>query len=239
MNSLKSRVGLTMALSKGKKKISLAQIIIVFLLSVAIAMAAIPGYLTGKWPWADLPPVAGIQQLAKLKTTGLSLPGWTTIAQKKIRIGGNDWSIQLIEKPGQDPITLMLMPQNYYKNHPNVEWTDIQGIEKWKTDSHKVLTFTTPEGSSNQVKAQFFRGWNKQTVAVVQWYAWTQGGHFASHRWFWQDQIAQLHRQRVPWIAVCLQIPVEPLSNVKEIEELAKSLAQTVQTTLDKQIFSL
>jgi cyanoexosortase B-associated protein len=132
---------------------------------------------------------------------------------------------------------LMLMPQNYYKNHPNVEWVDLQGIEKWKTDSHKTLKFAAAEGSQQQVKARFFRAWNKQTVAVMQWYAWPQGGHYASGHWFWADQMAQLKRQRVPWIAVSLKIPIEPLSDVKEIEALTLSLAQNIQNTLNREIF--
>ncbi|HAC62383.1 MAG TPA: cyanoexosortase B system-associated protein [Cyanothece sp. UBA12306] len=237
MNSFKSKLNFPMDLSKGTRKISLAQIIIVFLLSLTIAIAAIPGYLTGKWSWADLPPVTELKQLAKIRTDGLSLPGWTTIKQEEVRIGGNKWSWQIIEKEGQTPITLMLMPQNYYKNYPNVEWTDIQGLEKWKTDSHTILKFKASEGSSHQVKARFFRGWNKETAAIVQWYAWPKSGNFASYHWFWQDQIAQLRRQRVPWIAVYLKIPVEPLSNVKEIKEFAQSLAEKVQINLDKQFF--
>lgn len=237
INSLKSKMRLPMGLSKSKKRISLSQVIIVFLLSIAIATVAIPSYLTGKWSWADLPPVLEQKQLRQIRQSQLQFEGWNNLAQKEIPIGGNKWSLQLIEKKGQEPVTVMLMPQNYYKNHPNVEWVDIQGIQKWKTDSYKTLKFAASEGSLNQVKARFFRAWNKQTVAVVQWYAWPQGGNYASGRWFWADQVAQLNRQRVPWIAVCLKIPVEPLSDVKETEALAISLAQTVQNTLNREIF--
>ena len=51
------------------------------------------------------------------------------------------------------------------------------------------------------------------------------------------DQQAQLKRQRVPWVAVSVKIPIEPLSELKDAEPLAKSLAQTIQATLDKNIF--
>jgi cyanoexosortase B-associated protein len=88
------------------------------------------------------------------------------------------------------------------------------------------------------VKARFFRAWNQQTFAVVQWYAFNNGGHFSPANWFWQDQLAQLSDRRVPWVAVCLKIPIEPLGELKDAQSVAESLAKTVQTQLNNTVFS-
>ncbi len=222
---------------KVSKRISLAQLVVLGLLSLTIAIGALPGYLTQKWSWADLPRVPNIQQLKNIRKTGLNLPNWQTIDQAEVSIGGNQWSVQLLEQKGKLPITLYLMPQDYYKNHPQVEWVDLNGIEKWQTDSHKTITFAAKDGANTQVQAHFFRAWKNQTFAVVQWYAWPGGGHFAPSHWFWLDQWAQLSRRRVPWIAVGLTIPINPLSDLKTTEIAAISLAQEVQTQLDQEIF--
>ncbi|WP_124972033.1 cyanoexosortase B system-associated protein [Aphanothece sacrum] len=237
MNKLKYRVNLSRVGLKMTKGILPSQIIILCLLTLAITIAAVPGYLSGKWTWKDQPQVTQIKEIASIRKTSLPLEGWKTLTQKEIVIGGNQWSMQIIEKPEQDPVTLLLMPQDYYKNHPQVEWVDIQGLEKWKTDSHTTLKFKTGEKENNEVTAHFFKGWNNQTFAVVQWYAWPNGGNFAPAQWFWVDQKAQLKRQRVPWVGVSVKIPIEPLSELKDVEPLAKSLAQTIQATLDKNIF--
>jgi cyanoexosortase B-associated protein len=223
-----------MSLLKFKKTVSIPHVITIALLIGAIAIAAIPGYLSGKWSWADLPQVTGIERLKVMQTEGLSLPGWQTIKQQEVLIGGNQWSYQRLEKEGKDPVELLLMPQDYYKNHPQVEWTDIDGIERWKKDSNKTLSWTTAGGNVNAI---LFRAWKDKTFAVVQWYAWPKGGHHSSLQWFISDLRSQLNRRRTPWVAVCLRIPIEPLKGIELTEDYARSLAQTVQITLDKEVF--
>jgi cyanoexosortase B-associated protein len=220
-----------MSLLKVKKSISIARMALVLLLIAIVAIGTIPGYLSGKWSWADVPKVTNIERLKNLRGTGLTIPGWKTQEQKEVFIGGNQWSYQKLEREGKSPVELWLMPQDYYKNHPQVEWTDLNGFERWQTDSHKILNL------SDRVSASFFRAWNRKTYAVVQWYAWSGGGHYSSLQWFLADQWAQLHRSRAAWVAASLKIQIEPLSSVESTEAFAQSLAQTVRATLEKEIF--
>lgn len=222
-----------MSLLKLKKQFSITQLLLIALLIAIVAMGAIPGYLNGKWSWSDLPKIENINRIKNLQKTGLTLPGWQTLQQQERLIGGNQWSVQLVEQPEQKPVVLLLMPQDYYKNHPQVEWTDIQGLESWNTDSQKVLKL-----DGDRISAKFFRAWNRNTFAIVQWYAWPGGGHYSTLQWFFADLWAQLSRRRVPWVAVCLKIPIEPLESVESTETFVRSLAETVQTTLDKEIFA-
>ena len=218
----------------------LTGIIVILLPIVIIAVAAVPGYWQGgKWSWSDLPPLTNSRQLRSLLKTGVELDGWQTIKQKEIRIGGNKWSAQAISQ-GASPVIVLLAPQTYYTNKPYVEWTDIQGLEKWKTDSHRQLEFTVDgDGGITEVKARFFRAWNKQTFAIVQWYAFPNGGHPSSINWFWRDSVAQLQQQRIPWIAVCLKIPLNPLDDIDSVEPIAVSLARQVQSSLQENTFNV
>lgn len=218
----------------------MARSILLLALILTIAIGAIPGYLSGQWLWSDIPiiPPAIINSLRGLRQTGLPLPGWQMLDQAAVEIGGNSWSVQVIEKAGQEPVTLFLMPPEYYRSQPQVEWTDLNSVQRWKVADYQTLTFPAGGTRSGQITASFFRAWRNQTFAVVQWYAWPGGGHFAPARWFWLDQSAQLRRQRVPWIAVCLAIPMPPLEELKAAQPQAKSLAETVQATLEEEIFS-
>ena len=219
----------------------LTGIIVILLLSLTIAIAAIPGYWQGgKWSWSDLPALTNGRQMRSLLKTGIEFDGWQTIKQKEIRIGGNKWSAQAITQGETSPVIVLLAPQTYYTNKPYVEWTDIQGLEKWKTDSHRQLEFTVnDDAGSNRVTARFFRAWNKQTFAVVQWYAFPTGGNPSSINWFWRDRVAQLKQQRIPWIAVCLKIPLNPLDDLDSVETKAISLAQQVQNSLQENTFNV
>ena len=214
------------------------RVVVVLLLIAAIAIAAIPGYLRGgTWMWSELPQIENTRQMRELLTTGIQFDNWQTVVQKQLRIGGNKWSAQAITKEkSSSPIIILLAPQTYYKDRPYVEWTDIKGLEKWKTDSHRQLKFTTgtPEA---EVNARFFRAWNKQTFAIVQWYAFPNGGSFSTENWFWRDTLAQLRQKRVPWIAVCLKIPLNPLDDLESVETLATSLGKQVQDSLQKNVF--
>ena len=213
------------------------RIIVILLLIGTIAIAAIPGYLQGgTWTWSELPQIENTRQMRELLGTGIQFDNWQTVVQKQLRIGGKKWSAQAITQGDTSPIIVLLAPQTYYKDRPYVEWTDLQGLEKWKTDSHRQLKFST--GTSKvKVNARFFRAWNQQTFAIVQWYAFPNGGDFSTKNWFWRDLIAQLQQKRVPWIAVCLKIPLNPLDDLESAETLATSLGKQVQNSLQENVF--
>ena len=214
----------------------------------AIAMvSAIPHYVTGQWPWTHPLDVASIQVLQNLKQQSLSLPGWQTLTHKTIKIGGNDWSYQELQSqdtPDQptaaaSQIAILLRPQPWRTNQPEVEWLDIAGSQNWQVDSRRQFQFTIDPVASMkqkpvQVKARFLRGWNQQqTYAVVQWYAWPGGGGPSPSQWFWADQNRQWRsRQRLPWIAVSILIPIEPVGDVRPYQPFAIALSQAVQTVL-------
>lgn len=239
MSNSQSHWNQNKTLKRVKKPFFLAHLSLILLLIFIIAVGAVPGYLKGAWSWTDIPKVANIKPLKNIIKNGLTLVGWKTLRQQEILLGGNQWSVQIITQGEEEPIILLLMPQDYYMNKPGVEWTDVNSLEHWKTDSHTQLKFTTKNGQkqSSPIIARFFRAWTQTTTAVVQWYAWPGGGNFSPSHWFWLDQWAQLHQQRVPWVAVCLQIPINPLSSLKDNQQEAISLAQIVQTTLEEKIF--
>ena len=180
-----------------------------------------------------------IYYLKNLRQLGVTIPGWQMVGRAEVQLGEHFWGIQTIEREGQPPVTLYFMPQEYYRMQPQVEWTDLQGIEKWKTDSHQTLTFSLPGKPEAQVKTNFFRAQGGQTYAVVQWYAWHQGGSPDPAHWFWADQQAQLRRHRASWVAVCFKFPIDPFSDLNSHREAAKSLAQKVQATLEREVFSV
>lgn len=233
---------------KSIKSIQLPRAILILLLLVLLVFGTIPGCLKEKFSWAELPKMAHLNQIRKILTAGLEIPGWQIKDQKVVELGGHKWSYQLLEGSTPKPVTLLLLPPGDSKSQPQVEWVDIDSALRWQTDSYTKIKFkvepsdlavrkkSSSEGSNPQpaeVEARFFRAWTPdQTVAVVQWYAWLEGGDPAHSSWFWVDQLAQLQRQRVSWVAVCLQIPMEPLGDLKVAQPLAESLAKMVHTAL-------
>ncbi len=244
-----------MSLLKSIQRFQVARAIAVVLLLVMVGIGAVPGYLSGQWSWSQLPKIPHLSQIRKLQRTGLEIPGWKTLEQKAIAIGGHQWSYQQIQGDYPKPIQLLILPPGDSKAQPQVEWVDIDGSLQWQTDSYTRLKFdvetsvpteraalekteinqkqTNDSDRIAEVEARFFRAWTQQqTFAVLQWYAWPEGGNPAPSSWFWVDQLAQLHRRRVPWVAVCLQIPIEPLGDVKASRPLAESLGKMVQAAL-------
>lgn len=246
-----------------------SSLIAIFLLAIA-AVSVLPNYGTQQWSWKTLPDVPYLSQIKELQTQGLTIPGWQTLQQEKVEIGGHKWSIQEIralpvepnsteQSPLQHPIILMLRPQTWHRDQPQVDWMDINGVQQWTADSQRSLQFVVnasdlPDlaaeskllGSSHSlaqpvsVNARFLRGWNQQqTYAVVQWYAWVNGGSAAPSRWFWSDQLSQWRdRHRMPWVAVSVLIPIKPLGDIDTAESLAKSLGQTIQSALMIHVFA-
>ena len=199
---------------KSRNFLSISQLILLCLLALLAAIAAVPGYFHGwRWPWSDVPLVMNIYYLKNVRQLGLPLPGWRMGERMEAQIGERIWGVQTFERDGQTPVTIYFMPQEYYRMQPQVEWTDLQGSQRWKTDSHQTLSFAVPGKYRAEVKANFFLARRDQTYALVQWYAWHQGGSSDPADWFWADQQAQLRGQRVPWVAVCLKIPIDPFSD--------------------------
>lgn len=229
----------------------LRMLVILFILAIA-AIPAISTYFTGSWVWKGLPEVPTLEQLRAIEQEGIALPEWQTLNQETVEIGGQDWSVQAIapanqavaETSSQAPIFLMLRPQTWQRDQPQVEWMDINGVQRWTADSKRQLKFEVQMPSAQisdsssikfaQVEARFLRGWNqRQTYAVLQWYAWSDGGSPAPSRWFWADQLSQWHnRHRMPWVAVSILIPIQPLGEIEQVRTLATTLGQSVQAAL-------
>ncbi len=237
MNSLMTKIIPNKDMFKFKKGIFISQIVVLCLLSLAIVFVAIPSYFSQQWSWSQLPLVPEVAQMRTIPETKLNFTGWTTVAQKQMSLNNYPWSFQLIEKPGEDIVLVALKAQKYYKDQPEVEWVDLQGIEKWKSDGYKTLEFPSEIKPNHSITARWFQAWNDKTYAVVQWYAWPGGGHHAPSQWFLADQKAQLKEKRVPWVAVSIRIPMGALGDLKDMESLAKPLAQEVQKTLEKDVF--
>ncbi|HLO88007.1 MAG TPA: cyanoexosortase B system-associated protein [Nostocaceae cyanobacterium] len=233
------------SLTKVFPKEQLSKIAALLLLILLLAGAAVPGYITGKWQWKQPPAIAHLQKLKDIRKVGLTLPDWKNVEQNEQQIGERKWSVQVIEKAGErTQALLLLLPQNGPSDQPEIEWTDVDTWSKirWnKWDiaqaTNKVFTVKQPTtGNSTselKIEARYFRGTTtQQTFAVMQWYALPNGGHTSPFRWFVADQLAQWHKKRVPWVAVSILMPIEPLGNVENYWSTVQSLAEKVQSAL-------
>ncbi|MCT7950680.1 cyanoexosortase B system-associated protein [Ancylothrix sp. C2] len=223
------------------KNESLSKIILFLFLLGVIVVGAIPGYFSGYWRWQKPPAVANIEQLRHLRTTGLTVENWQTLDKQPLNIGGLHWILQDIQNDTKTKALILLLPQSESTDQPQVEWTDISGLQRWNMDSQTQIKFTAttpqnPPSNTSQtatVEANFFRAWSdRQTWAVVSWYAFPTGGNPSPQAWFWADRKAQLSNRRVPWVAVSIQIFIEPLGDISKIRPVAESLAKNVQTAL-------
>lgn len=213
-----------------------SQIIIVILMTVLLIGVALPGYISKKLVWRDMPQLKTLPQLQTIRKEGLTLSGWQTVNIQSIKIGNQEWLKQEVKRDKKNAIVL-LFPQNYYKDQPQVEWMDLNGFLGWKTDEEQQDRFSVKSPSKDldpvEVEVKFFKAWTTtQTYAVAQWYAWPNGGHPAPSHWFWADRFAQLSRNRAPWVAVSLLIPIQPLGNIQEVWPVAASLGESVQASL-------
>ncbi|MBD2521019.1 cyanoexosortase B system-associated protein [Nostoc sp. FACHB-133] len=232
--------------SKFFKENQFNQVAALLLLLLLLAIGGIPGYLTGHWQWKQPLPVTNLHELKQIRNTGLALPGWQTIEQSEQQIGEHKWSLQVMKKEGsQSQAILLLLPQNGPMDQPEVEWTDVNGWGrsrwgKWDIAQSRSAEFTVKQSeklASNvvetKVEARFFRAATpQQTFAVLQWYAMPDGGNSSPFHWFLADQLAQWRKQRIPWVSVSILIPMEPLGQVETSWSLAKSMGETVQSTL-------
>ncbi len=219
-----------------------SKIALLWLLLMLVAIGAVPGYLSGKWRWVEPPKVATLSQLTKLRQVGLTVPGWQTLKREATQVGEHKWLRQELVNSSQTKAILLLFPQKGNREQPEVEWSDINGFQSWETEGDRRVDFTLSQPAV-KVTAQFFRGLTKpkpgnsqpvrrQTYAVLQWYAWSTGGHPSPDRWFFADRVAQWQNRRIPWVAVSVWMPIEPLDTIDQHWPALESLAQAVQSSL-------
>jgi cyanoexosortase B-associated protein len=213
-------------------QLSRAKITILAILVAFVLFGATPGYLAGgKWAWMKPATVPTMKQLIAIKKSGINVPGWQTDSGKIAPQADRKWYIQELSQ-GSQKATVLLLPQTGDRQQPQVEWTDIEGIERWDSDSYQTLNLGI-ESPNQQFQTRFFRAWTKaRTYAVVQWYAQSIGGSPSPSQWYINDRIAQWQKRRIPWVAVSIQIPMEPLDDLNKYRNPAEAIAKAVQTGL-------
>lgn len=258
-----------MDLTKLKRHYGLNRLLLVGFLLLLFVAGAIPGYLSGKWEWMQPPSVHRLTEIKQIQERGVELSDWETLQGKKLLISGQKWFRQDVRRSQRDAegvshdgqsATIVFMVQNGPMDRPQVEWTDINGYWRWKSDSERQLEFTVTaqdiarshsgavEGENqfsqneNQngnrdetrsVTARFFRTWTpSQTYAAIQWYAWPEGGSPNPSDWFWRDLGAQVRGDRVPWVAVSAILPIEPLGDLERSRADAEALGKDIQAAL-------
>ncbi|MEC4803717.1 MAG: cyanoexosortase B system-associated protein [Jaaginema sp. PMC 1080.18] len=218
-------------LNPPKRRLSLAvasKLAIAIILLLLVLFAAIPNYLQGRGVGTQPIPVQNIKALRELPETGLKLPGWTIRKQEARNIGGHPWLLQSLVKDEQIAL-LLLRPQKDNKSQPEVDWVDLRNYFT-NTRDRTTVNFTV---NASNIKANLFQAFtDRQAYAVMQWYSWETGGSPAPVDWFLADQRAQLRDRRLPWIAVNLQIPIDPLADVADVETEMIELGKTVQQSL-------
>lgn len=239
----KSVVSSTAPKLKGR---GLVQWALIVMLAALVAIAAVPSYL-GQWPWSAALKVPQIDQLKALKETPLALPGWQVSSHSEVRISGTPWVLSEYQSEDRvdsqiNSLALLMRPQPWHDNQPEVEWVDISGSQGWQINDLHRLKFDV-SAASNQtatVKMRYFRGLTDQeTFAVMQWYAWPTGGDAAPGGWFWADQARQWGQQeRLPWVAVSVLFPIEPVGNIRPYTEEAIAIGQMIQASLMDTAFS-
>ena len=207
----------------------------VAVLAAVIAAVAIPQYVSGQWPWQSPPGVPQIRTIRELKETGLAVEGWAQDFQQKVPIGGSQWSVQQlthVDESEPQQMVLFLKPQGQADDQPEVEWIDLEGSQRWQTSDQRRLRVGT-------LSIDTFRAWTStQTFAVAQWYALPKGGHPAPYHWFWRDQTYQWsRRERLPWVAVSVLLPMPPLGDVSLFYSDLENLSQQVQESLENSVF--
>jgi cyanoexosortase B-associated protein len=209
-------------------------VLLVFLIGLLL-VGAMPHYLTQKWPWKAPPPVTQLKELRAIRKVGLPIATWNTTTGQALELGEHHWYIQTIAKDNATA-DVMLLPQGGPTQQPQVEWNDIQSIQRWQSDSYKHLKLT-PNGTP-AFSPRLFRAWTPtHTYAVLQWYAQSTGGSPIPSQWYIADRLAQWRRQRVPWVAVSVQMPMAPLDDLSKYETGAIALAQDIQSSLQQRIF--
>ncbi|MEM1171577.1 MAG: cyanoexosortase B system-associated protein [Cyanobacteria bacterium P01_H01_bin.35] len=228
-------------------KYQLSKVILLVFLLIVLVVGTVPGYITGKWSWKNTAQMANFKYLRQIRKDGLTISDLPTRSHQQRLIADHKWLLQEVKQNNQSIFLLLLVP-NGPRDQPQVEWMDINGFNRWKTDSHQRVKFTsevadngnetTAEKQSSNIEARFFRGWtNQQTYAVMQWYAWPRGGSPEPGDWFWKDRLAMISRKRVPWVAVNILLPVEPLADIDPYLPQVTSIGEKIQASLMKEAF--
>lgn len=209
------------------------------------AIAIVPAYITGQWPWVNLPQVAQMERLQTLQQEGLPLPGWQMTDHQPVTINRQAWSLGEYQAEGDrrqagglPSVAVLLRPQPWHSDQPQIEWLDLQGVQAWQIDRSQSLRIPLPP-TLGTVQARWLQAQNDhQSLAVAQWYAWPRGGHPAPSRWFWANMRSQLSDRRLtPWVAVAVLIPMPPQADLDPYEPLARDLIQQIQQQLVSTVF--
>ncbi len=212
-------------------RVNLPKVVLLLILSGLVCLGALPGYVSGgQWRWTAPPKVTVLDPLNALKKDGIEIPGWQTIEKNVTSIGEHKWMHQELQNATQTKATVLFFPQARSIDQPQVEWADLDGSQRWKTDSHRQI-------QTDSITVEFLRAWTpSQTYAVMRWYAWENGGHPAPIQWFIRDRIAQWQNRRAAWVAVTVILPIEPLEEIEPYRSQLESIVQTVQSTLTNQV---
>lgn len=195
------------------------QLGLVALLMVLVVVVMAPGYLKGQWPWVAAPQLtsADLATLNTLHDEGLEIPDWQRQQHQVVTLNRQDWSVNeytaLDAAAPASQMVVLLHPQPWHSNQPQVEWVDLAGVQNWRIERRKSLALGS-ESAPLPVRANLLQVRNdQQTFAVLQWYAWPGGGHPAPRRWFWVNQRSQLATHTLtPWVAVTVLVPIPPLA---------------------------
>lgn len=230
------------------KSRSIVQWGLVAVIASFVAVAALPNYFTGQWPWSADLPVPHIEQIRNLLKQPLDLPDWEIALHEEVGISRQQWTRTVYLPTGAEDdmsegFMVLLRPQLAVDQQPEVEWVDLQGSLTWQVNDLHTVSFSpdaSPEGTSRKVVTRYLRGLNERsTFAVMQWYAWPEGGHYAPGRWFWGDQEKQWkQREHLPWVAVSILLPIEPVGDIRLHTEEITAIAQSVQQALMSNTFS-
>ena len=146
---------------QSSSKRNFIQLALVVLLTLFVAVSALPQYFGG-WSW-DTPlklPAASRTALQAVPDQGISLAGWVSDEQTQTKIGGDTWSVQKLSVAAAAkgsklaPVFLLLRPQTYGADQPEVEWLDVKGSQRWETDSSRALSFEVPSKVSTPPSVQ-------------------------------------------------------------------------------------
>lgn len=211
------------------------------LLAAAAIALVIPSLISGQWPWSQPLEVANIQPVRALSSSGISLEGWQSTVPEEVSISGKSWSGQHFNQGADSDraLVLLLLPQPWHTNLPQVEWVDLAGAQNWAIRYRQTVTIPAAQAGDTagdaDFRASFFRGANEQrTYAVLQWYAWPGGGSPSPGRWFLADQWHQLrYGDRLPWIAVSLWQPMVGRGDIQPLRDDMVAIAQEIQATLN------
>lgn len=232
---------MTDATQSRSKPRSMVQWGLIVVLAALVAIAALPSYFSGQWPGSSDLPVPHIAQLRELLTEPLAVPGWESTFHQEVNIGRNRWTLAEYRRTGTDgepadSFGLLLRPQQAGDQQPEVEWVDLRGAQSWQVDDRHTVRWQvdSPADAPVEVTTRYLRGIDERnTFAVMQWYAWPSGGHFAPGKWFWADQAQQWQqKQRLPWTAVSVLLPIDPVGDIRTHTATVTEIAQSVQQGL-------